>query len=208
MNLFISNRFSFYSFNSIHNELDINTNIHEEIIMSLKKVFLATTLALSSGITLASGVSYDYLDVSLQEYDGADGYNFELSKSFSSNLYGRIEYTDLDGDFGGEFSATRLNLGYLASLNSSVDFIAELGYEDIDVGIADDNGFNARLGFRGMASNQLELGAFASYSDVLESTDITVEGRYHFTDQFSLALEIGNDDELDEHYGVSVRYSF
>ncbi len=176
--------------------------------MSLKKVFLATTLALTSGLALADNVSYDYLDLGYLDYDGADGLNFELSKEFDQNFYGRIDYTDLDGDFGGDFKATRLNFGYKTEISSSVDFLAELGYEDIDVGFADDDGFNARLGFRGMASKNFELGGYASYSDVLESTDLTVEGRYHFNNQFSVALEIGNDDELDEHYGVSLRYNF
>ncbi len=176
--------------------------------MSLKKVFLATTLALTSSLALADGVSYDYLDLGYIDFDGADGLNFELSSSFGNDFYGRIDYTDLDGDAGGDFKATRLNLGYISSLSNNLDFIAELGYEDLDFGILDDNGFNARLGLRGMAAKNFELGGFVSYSDVLESTDVTVEGRYHFNNQFSMALEIGNDEELDEHYGVSFRYNF
>lgn len=176
--------------------------------MSLKKVFLATTLALSSGLALAGGASYDYLDLGYVDFDGADGYNFELSKEFNEHFYGRIDYMDLDGDLGGDYKNTRLNLGYKSSLNANWDFIAELGYEDIDIGLADDDGYNARLGFRGSVANNFELGAFASYSDVLESTDLTVEGRYHFDNQFSVALEVGNDEELDEHYGISFRYNF
>lgn len=189
-------------------DFDINTNIHEEIIMSLKKTILATTLALTSGLSLAGNVSYDYAELGYLDYDGADGFNLELSTTLTNNFYGRLDYTDLDVDLGGEFKTTRLNLGYASAISSNVDFIAELGYEDIDVGFADDNGFNARLGLRGMASSDFELGAFASYSDVLESTDFTVEGRYHFNKNFSMAIELGNDEELDEHYGVSLRYNF
>ncbi|NVJ66881.1 MAG: hypothetical protein HWE16_10350 [Gammaproteobacteria bacterium] len=176
--------------------------------MSLKKVFLATTLALTSGLALADNVSYDYLDIGYVDFDGADGFNFELSKEFDDNFYGRLDYTDLDGDFGGDFKATRLNLGYKTALSSSVDFLAELGYEDIDLGFADDNGYNARVGLRGMATSNFELGGYATYSDVLETTDVTVEGRYHFNNQFSMALEVGNDEDLDEHYGVSFRFNF
>ncbi|WP_251359254.1 hypothetical protein [Kangiella sp. TOML190] len=178
--------------------------------MSLKKVFLATTLALSSSLVLADNVSYDYVDLGYQDYDGADGFAFELSKSFSADFYGRLDYTNLEADNSNiDIEFLRLNLGYKMPISSSTDFIAELGYEDIDVDfLGDDDGFNARLGLRGMATRNFELGGFVSYSDVLESTDLTVEGRYHINNQFSVALEVGNDEELDEHYGVSFRYNF
>jgi hypothetical protein len=59
-----------------------------------------------------------------------------------------------------------------------------------------------------MASQNFELGGYAQYSDVLESTDLTIEGRYHFNRNMSIGVEVGNDDELDNHYGANFRYSF
>lgn len=187
--------------------------LHKDTTMSFKKIFLATTLALTSSITLAGEVSYDYGQAGFLDYDGADGYSLELSTSFTENFYGRIDYSDLNADgFNGDASFTRLNLGYKTAISSSTDFIAELGYEDVDLDSGftsgSDNGYNALVGFRGMATNDFELGGYLSYSDVLESTDLTVEGRYHFTPALSVAVEFGNDDELDEHYGVNLRFNF
>ncbi len=183
--------------------------------MSLKKIFLATTLALSSSLAAAGNVSYDYIDLGYLDYDSADGFNVEFSTEFSEDFYGRIDYSDLNADFDGlDLSMTRLNFGYKTAFSSSTDFIAELGYEKIEsdlgsfLGSSDDDGFNVRVGLRGMAAKNFELGGFVSYSDALESTDVTVEGRYHFTPAFSMALELGNDEEFDEHYGVSLRFNF
>lgn len=195
------------------------TKIYKEIIMSLKKIFAVTTLTLASSAAIAGGVSYDYVQGGYVDYDEADGFNIELSKEFSNNWYGRIDYTDIEGDvdlglvsFKASGDLMRINVGYKTAISSSTDFVAELGYEDLDgqmLGLANsDSGYNALVGLRGMASNNFELGGYVQYSDVLESTDITVEGRYHFDNNFSVAVEVGHDDESDEHYGVNFRYSF
>ncbi|NVK22824.1 MAG: hypothetical protein HWD86_09920 [Kangiellaceae bacterium] len=187
--------------------------------MSLKKIFAVTTLTLASSAAIAGGVSYDYVQGGYVDYDEADGFNIELSKEFSNNWYGRIDYTDIEGDvdlglvsFKASGDLMRINVGYKTAISSSTDFVAELGYEDLDgqmLGLANsDSGYNALVGLRGMASNNFELGGYVQYSDVLESTDITVEGRYHFDNNFSVAVEVGHDDESDEHYGVNFRYSF
>lgn len=181
--------------------------------MSLKKFLVTTTIALSSSLAVAAGPSYDYLQGGYIDYDGADGFNFELSKEFNENFYGRIDYSDLEADdFDADASITRFNLGYKTAVSSSTDFIAELGYEDVEANAfgltGDDSGYNALIGFRGMATNNVELGAYVQYSDVLESTDVTLEARYNFTKQFSIGLEVGHDDEADEHFGVNFRYNF
>ncbi|WP_417445977.1 hypothetical protein [Kangiella sp.] len=176
--------------------------------MSLTKLFVATTIALSSGLAMANNVSYDYIQGGLIDYDNLDGVNFEFSKSFTDNIYGKIDYTDLDNG-GFDVSILRINAGFNMELTNNTDFVAELGYEDFDADFGiDDSGYNIMAGVRSMFTNDLEVGAYVSRSDVLDSTDITVEGRYHFDRNMSVALEIGNDDELDEHIGINFRYSF
>ncbi|MCW8856797.1 MAG: hypothetical protein OQJ95_05485 [Kangiella sp.] len=176
--------------------------------MSLKKLFVATTIALSSGLAMANNVSYDYVQGGLIDYDNLDGVNFEFSKSFTDNIYGKVDYSDLENG-GFDVSILRLNAGFNMELTNNTDFVAELGYEDIDADFGfDDSGYNMMAGIRSMFTNDLEVGAYVSHSDVLESTDITFEGRYHFDRNMSVALEIGNDDELDEHIGINFRYSF
>ena len=176
--------------------------------MSLKKLFVATTIALSSGLAMANNVSYDYIQGGLIDYDNLDGVNFEFSKSFTDNFYGKIDYSDLENG-GFDVSILRINAGFNMELTNNTDFVAELGYEDVDADFGfDDNGYNIMAGIRSMFTNDLEVGAYVTQSDVLDSTDITVEGRYHFDRNMSVALEFGNDDELDEHIGVNFRYSF
>ena len=176
--------------------------------MSLKKLFVATTIALSSGLAMANNVSYDYVQGGLIDYDNLDGVKFEFSKSFTDNIYGKINYSDLEtGSI--DVNILRINAGFNMEITNSTDFVAELGYEDFDADFGiDDSGYNFMAGFRSMFTNDLEVGVYASHSDVLESTDITVEGRYHFDRNMSVALEFGNDDELDEHIGLNFRYSF
>ena len=104
-----------------------------------------------------------------------------------------------------------VNIPYLNREDITEDVL--LGYGDVDVsvdgfGSASDSGYNARLGFRGMVSSNFEMGGYVSDSDVIELTDLTVEGRYHFNESFSMAIEIGNDEELEDHYGLNFRFNF
>lgn len=171
--------------------------------MTFKKLLVASAIALSGSVALAGGVDYDYAQTGYVDYDSENGFNIELSKEFAENWYGRIDYTDVN-----DADAVRLNLGFKTALSNSTDFVAEAGYEDWSAGSYSESGYNALVGLRGMATDNLEFGAYAQYSEVIESTDLTVEGRYHFNDAFSVGVEIGNDDELEEHYGVNVRFSF
>lgn len=176
----------------------------------LKKVFIATSIALSSSLAMADGVSYDYIQGGIQDYDDQfDGLEFEGSMSFNQNWYGKAELMKGETNVGNaDVDRIRLNVGFHTPINNSVDFVAEAGFEDYEIGGFDDSGFNALAGFRGMASQNFELGGYAQYSDVLESTDLIVEGRYHFNRNMSVGVEVGNDDELDNHYGANFRYSF
>ncbi|WP_223668500.1 hypothetical protein [Kangiella shandongensis] len=178
--------------------------------MSFKKLFIATSIALSSSLAMANGVSYDYVQGSVQDYDNFDGVEFDGSMSFNQNWYGRAEVLKGETDhFDRDSDRYRINAGFHTPINNSVDFVAEAGYENIDQDLdVDDSGFNALAGFRGMASQNIELGGYAQYSDVLESTDVTVEGRYHFNNKFSVGVEIGHDDELEDHIGANFRYNF
>lgn len=182
--------------------------------MSLKKSLLATAITLVSGTSLAGGLDYSYIQGGYIDYDGADGLNLELSIEFDKHWYGRIEHSDLDSNnSSADGNLTRLNAGFKAPVSDTTDFIAELGFEDVDVDTGfgvnfNDDGYNALVGLRSMASSNLELGGFVQYSDVLESTDITAEARYHFSNNFSVAAEIGHDSEADEHFGINFRYSF
>lgn len=179
--------------------------------ITIKKLFVATSIALSSSLAMADGVSYDYIQGGIQDYDDQfDGVEFEGSMSFNQNWYGKAEILKGETDnFDIDVDRIRLNVGFHTPINNIVDFVGEVGYEDYEAdGGFDDSGFNALAGLRGMAGQNFELGGYAQYSDVLESTDLILEGRYHFNRNMSVGVEIGNDDELDNHYGANFRYSF
>lgn len=174
---------------------------------TLKKIAVIPLLLSASFAVNAGNLSYNYAEVGTTHYpDLFDGLEANVSIELADRWYVRLSGQRESDNL---VEKTAFNIGYKTSLNEVVDFVAEIGYEDYQITSAiDDAGYNALVGLRTMASERLEFGLFTAYSDVLESTDIIIESRYHFSDSLSLALEVGNDSVITEHYGFNLRYSF
>jgi len=184
----------------------------------MRKTILAAVLALTASAVQAATISYDYVEGGFGEIDEADALFLGGSTSLDKNLYllGSayvIDENNLDGFYleGG--------LGYHLPLNKQTDLFmnAQLLYADIDVdtpfGSAseDDLGAILRAGvrFRPVEQFELEGSLAASSNDLLidDGLGINVSGRYFFTPQFSGALGLHSDTELDG-VSLSVRYAF
>lgn len=176
---------------------------------------LALTLPLTAG---AADLSWDYVDVRYMGYEepGADGDGFGIGGSFSVNdeWYVVGGYEDLTVDvFGFEagFTLWRLGLGYHAAINDSVQGFTELTYEAMEVSVlgfsADDDGYGARFGLRGMVTDALELSGGLRYVDSGTSdTLISLGAVYNVTD--TVAVTANYEDGDSSFWGVGARFSF
>ena len=75
-------------------------------------------------------------------------------------------------------------------------------------GSEDDSAANLVLGFRGMATDNFEWGASVQHMDFDDATTFfNLEGRYYFTDSFSLGLE-GKFESDVNIYALEARFDF
>lgn len=181
----------------------------------MRKTLLVAALALMASAAHAAPISYDYVEGGFGEIDEADALFLGGSKSLDKNLFmlGSAYVLDLPG--GGDGFYLEGGLGYHLPLNNQTDlfFNGQLIYADIDTrfGGDDDLGAILRAGVRYMPVEKVELeGSLAASSNDLLLDDglgVSVSGRYHFTPQFSGAVGLHSDTELDG-VSFSVRYAF
>lgn len=179
----------------------------------MRKTLLVAALALMASAAHAAPISYDYVEGGFGEIDEADALFLGGSKSLDKNLFmlGSAYVID-ENNFDGFILEG--GLGYHLPLNSQTDlfFNGQLLYVDVDTpfGGEDDLGAILRAGVRYMPAEKIELeGSLAASSNDLidDGLGVSVSGRYHFTPQFSGAVGLHSDAELDG-VSVSVRYAF
>ncbi|HCT40610.1 MAG TPA: hypothetical protein DF427_05450 [Moraxellaceae bacterium] len=183
----------------------------------MRKILLATTLALTAVTAVtaqAEPFSYDYVEGGVGEVDSGDALFAKGSRALDQNLFvlGGVYALDFPHDVSGYYLEG--GVGYHVPLSKQADLFmtAQLLYADIDShGDNDDLGAVLRVGSRFSPFTKLELeGALAlSSNDMLvnDGVGIDVSGRYYFTKQFSAALGLHSDTELDGA-SLGVRYNF
>ena len=180
----------------------------------MRKILLATTLALAAATAQAEPVSYNYIEGGIGEVDTGDALFVKGSNSLDQNLFvlGGIYALDFPRGVNGYYLEG--GVGYHVPLSKQADLFmtAELLYADVDSrGDNDDLGAVLRIGSRFSPFSKLELeGALAlSSNDMLvnDGVGIDVYGRYYFNKQFSAALGLHSDTELDGA-SLGVRYNF
>ncbi|MRX28412.1 outer membrane beta-barrel protein [Kangiella sp. HZ709] len=190
-----------------------------------KKLITLLVAAAFTGTVSASDLSYDNFTIGYNQVDldGAsfdlDGFNLGASFSLSPEWYVKLDTLMSSGDEAGvdvDFDLTTVNFGYHMPMSNGVDFIAELGYVGADAEVSsqfgsdsnDDSGANLVLGFRGLATDNFEWGLNVQYADLDESsTFINLEGRYYFTDSFSLGVRGSFESDINI-YGINARFDF
>lgn len=176
----------------------------------MRKTLLASALLMAAAAAHAAPFSYDLVEGGYGEIDEADSLFIKGSKALDKNLY----------VLGGLYAAEDNNqdgfmleggLGYHLPLSKQADLVlnGQLLYADNDVD--DDLGAILRAGVRFTPADRVELEGNLAFSsnDVIfdDGIGLDVYGRYFFNKQFSGALGLHSDTELDG-LSLSVRYNF
>ena len=189
----------------------------------LRSILLVILFAFS-GTVFADGFNYNQVTVSYGQIDfddfNADGDTLSIngSAAVSENFHVFASYGvgELDDGLNTlDVDTWNAGVGYNTALSDSVDLVAGLSYEYIDLsvpgfGSVDDNGFGLGVGLRMAASEKLEINAGISYIDMSDSGDNTAFSGgllYSFTENFALGLSGSFDDDVTE-YNVGGRFYF
>jgi len=163
-------------------------------------------------------MSYSYIDGRLVvvEPDGGgsfDGIRLGGSLQFQPQLYGVGSITTY-GDSGFDFTFIDLGIGYRQALQRDLDLVAMGGVVLADFdgpGASDDSDTGLWLvgGVRGIATPQIEYGAYAEYRSVFDSGDITLtgEGLLHMNRNLALVASLGLSDDANT-LTLGARWSF
>jgi len=150
-------------------------------------------------------MSYTYGDARLVviEPDGGgslDGIRLGGSLKFQPQLFGVAALT-MVGDGPVDLTTLDLGVGFRSALQSDLDLVAIAGLvmAERDNGAAedDDTGLSLTGGVRGIATPQIEYGAYANYTSVFSDGDLTLtgEGLLHLNRQLALAASLGLSDD-------------
>jgi len=191
----------------------------------LRKLF-GSTLLLLAAPTFAADISYNFIEASYQEIDidggafggfNVDGNGYGLGGAFeiNENWFIGASYSKADFDFGVDYDEIMLGAGYHVPISDNADFYGMFSYVSAEVsadgfGSADDDGYAATIGLRGMVGERFELNGSLAYVDFGNGGDTTAFGAgalYNFTDALAAGVSISIDDDVTS-YGIGLRFYF
>ena len=186
----------------------------------LRSSLLVLLLAFSTA-SYADGFDYNYLDLSygILDFDDidVDGDGFGIGGSFAINpdFHVFAGYQSAGLDFGVDVSSFMAGVGYNTELSPTVDAIARLSYQYMDIDApgfssVDDNGLGFGVGLRFAASDVLELNAgidYIDFSDGGDDTGFSLGAFYSFSDVFDAGLSGSWSDDTSS-YALTGRYYF
>ena len=156
------------------------------------------------------GVSYDTTDFLEEDFSG---YSFDISVGIDDNIFVFAEYKKLESDDAFSdfsFSSEKLEvserfvgIGFHTPVSNSFDFVGSLSVIDSTVEFMGNkfsgDGNVIRAGFKGMASEKIELSVLANRSDVENfiETGNSSSVKYFFTPAIAAVLEYDKVDSLD-----------
>ncbi len=183
---------------------------------------LSTLLALplaaqAAGQSGYGSMSYSYGDARLivVEPDGGgsyDGIRLDGSFLFQPQLYGVAAITTY-GDRGFDITMLDGGIGYRQPLQKNLDLVAMGGLvlAEVEAGPFDDDDTGLWLtgGVRGVATPQIEYGAYAEYRSIFDDGDITLtgEGLLHMNRNLALLASLGLSDDFNT-VTLGARWSF
>jgi len=162
--------------------------------------------------------SYTYLEggFSLLNVDAAGsssetGFFAGLSTELGEAFYLTAAYEEYDVGRG-DLSFSEVALGFRSELNSSTDFNLELGYDRLDAGSDDLEGFRGTVGLRSAHSQRFQSRAYAGYStdDDFDDGDflIGLEGNLLFTDRVAMTFQAESFEFDVNFYRIGFRFMF
>lgn len=174
----------------------------------------------------AADISYNYVEAGYQKIDidddlsggfDTDGDGFGIAGSFelNENWFMNASYSDASFDFGIDLTQLSIGGGYHAPLTDSSDFFATLSWVRAEVsadgfGSADEDGYAAEIGVRGMIGERVELNGSIGYVDLGDGGDGTSFGAgvlYNFTDTVAAGFSLDLDEDVTA-YGIGLRMYF
>lgn len=178
-----------------------------------KSVALGTiaALGLAGPVMAAEGFSYNLVEGSYIDLDGADGFGLSGSVEFTSNLFGLASFQTV-GDGPVDVSLLSAGAGLNWPVVENLDLVGALTFERAKVevdgfGSDSDTGFGLTGGIRGRVLEKLELTASLKYVDFgggADDTALQAGARWYFTDALAVGVDVGEDDT----FALALRYDF
>lgn len=186
------------------------------------QVLLASTLLVCGVAQAEMGYTYAEAGFGSTELDlgggtEVDGDGFLLGGSIAVTGKAHVfaDFSTADMDFDVDLTRYKVGFGLNHGLSDRVDLVGRVAWVKFDVetpiGDADEDGYGIDLGLRGQVSDTFELEGGIEYIDLGSSggddTSFVAQGRYSFTEQFSLGgqVEVGDDFTV---YGILARLNF
>ncbi len=190
----------------------------------LRSTLLVILFAFSATV-YADGFNYNHVTASYGQIDFDDlddvdtdifGLEGSFSVSDSFHVFGGYGVGEIEDNITSvDLTTWNAGLGYNTSLSDSIDLVARLSYEYIELSepgqiSIDDNGVGISVGLRMAATDKFEVDAGISYVDLSDGGDNTTFGGgvlYSFTDSFALGANVSFDDDATG-YGIGGRFYF
>ncbi|MDH3988260.1 MAG: porin family protein, partial [Gammaproteobacteria bacterium] len=186
---------------------------------------LFTALLAFSASASAQGFDYNYFSVGYQRLNLDDGFidvdgdgiglsgSFELNESFfifAGYAMGEFKEQGITVDV----DSLNAGIGWHTPLSETLDFVAGLSYEYVEVGASgfgseDENGYGLGVGLRYQASDAIELNAGINYVDLGDGDDtgFGVAMLYGVSESVDIGLSADWGDDSSA-YGISGRFYF
>lgn len=187
-------------------------------IVRTSRLMAAALISFSSMAALADEPSYAYveggfgiLDVDVSGVDSETGYFAGFSAPLGESFYAQASYEEYDFRFV-DLSLIKVGLGFRTAISDSTDFNVELGYDELDGGFVESDGFRGTIGVRSAASPRFHTRAYAGYTTDSDFDEgdflIGAEGNIPFNDQLALTIQI-ESYEFDVNIGrIGLRLMF
>ena len=175
--------------------------------MSFYRYALMAVFLAGSATASANDLSYSYIEggVNYLDPDGLDsGYGFGVNGqfAFANRFFAWGAFSNADVDIPNsnvevDVQAFAIGAGYYHPVTENTDFVGRLGLSDVEVGVADDDGYVASVAFRSQwTPERAEASVGAAYTDVGNGeASLFVEGVYQFNNTIGLSskLQFGED---------------
>lgn len=157
-----------------------------------------------SMLAVAEQPNYNYLEIGYGVIDiddfslsGDDGYWGGFSAQIAEPFYlnGSYQRYSIGGYWSSaDLDISNLNFGYRTAISNGSDFNFELGYDRIDTGSEDYDGFRASAGIRSMWANSGQSRFYAGYTTDSDGSDgdyfLGLQGTYAFSEHIGFTLQL------------------
>ena len=185
------------------------------------KKLLGMVLVLFAVPAFAADLNYNYVEFGYQRVDvdgaseDADGFGIAGSFEVGENWFVAASYAQAEWEEAGfdlDYDTLSVGLGYHVGISDNVDFYGSLSWLRVDasiggLGSADEDGYGATIGLRGMVGDNVELSGHLGYADLGDGADGTTVGAglmYNVSDNIAVGVFVEVDDDTTG-YGAGIR---